>query len=146
MTLTVWLELISSIIAARRALAGAGRAGHQHEPALFLGNSLQDGGSVSSGMVATRKGITRNVIPMVPRCWNALQRKRPRPATLRQIHLVAVLEFLAQRGGQDSSRDRDHFVVVDAAVLATGVSSPRTRIINCRPSDEDRTRRALRRP
>ena len=54
-----------------------------------LGNASQvaaiffstDGRS-SESIVATPRGMMRKMSPMVPRCWNALQRKRPRPATL----------------------------------------------------------------
>ena len=39
----------------------------------FRCNAFQQRGTV---------GMAFRIIPMVPRCWNALQRKRPRPATL----------------------------------------------------------------
>ncbi len=40
------------------------------------------GGSSRSSMVRIFVGMTRSTMPMVPRCWKTLQRKRPRPATL----------------------------------------------------------------
>ena len=67
----------------RRALAAAGRARDQHEAALLGGNLLQH---LRQRQIVDRWrrciGMTRKTMPMVPRCWKALQRKRPSPATL----------------------------------------------------------------
>ena len=83
MTCAVRVALISSIIAASVVLlplpvVPVTSTRPRSSAAIFFSTF----GSARSSTVATFIGMTRKIIPMVPRCWNALQRKRPSPDTL----------------------------------------------------------------
>ncbi len=92
MMCAVRVALISSIIAASVVLlplpvVPVTSTRPRSSAAIFLST----GGSASSSIVATRIGMTRKIMPIVPRCWNALQRKRPRPGdAVGEVDLVVA--------------------------------------------------------
>ena len=116
----------------RRALAAAGRAGARARGrAPRPQSSSRTGGSASSSIVDTRIGMTRKIMPIVPRCWNVLQRKRPSPAhAVGEVDLAVLLELLAVAGRQDRGGNRDHVIVIEPLFLGRRRRAcPRTRII-----------------
>ena len=118
MMCAVRVLLISSIIAASVVLlplpvVPVTRISPRSSAAIVLSTS----GSARSSMVADFIGMTRKLMPIVPRCWKALHRNRPRPATLyAEIDLVLLLEFLAKRRGQDGGRNGHDFLVIEPPV------------------------------
>jgi hypothetical protein len=102
----------------RRALAGSGSPGYQHQSALFLRDLLQDGGQVELLEVlnAHRDDAKRHADRAA-----LLERVAAEPAeagdAIRQVHLMAVLELLAQRRRQHRGQHRHHVVVVQPLVL-----------------------------
>ncbi len=55
---------------------------------------------------------------MVPRCWNTLQRKRPRPGdAVGQVDFLRVLELLALRGGHDRRGHLDEVLVIELLLV-----------------------------
>ena len=57
-------------------------------------------------------------MPIVPRCWNTLQRKRPRPGdAVGEVHFLRVLELLALRGGHDRRGHLDEVFVIEQLLV-----------------------------
>jgi hypothetical protein len=104
----------------RRALAAARGAGDEHQAAFLGGDLLEHRRQPSSSTDLMVTGMTRRTMPMVPRCWNTLQRKRPSPAiAVGEIDFLGVPELLALGSRHDGGGHLDEIIVIELLVAAT---------------------------